>query len=74
MRKELDWKRIKERHHVKLKPFLYAEDTLKTIILSERQQAKIEMLEEFEKANPYYYSKIEECKDFQKIIKKLKKR
>ena len=37
------------------------------------REAKLELLEEFKKVNPYYYMMIEECLDFQRIIKKLRK-
>lgn len=35
------------------------------------KRGKQEILNDFKKANPYYYQKILECKDFQKIIKKI---
>ena len=37
------------------------------------KMAKLELLDDFKKANPHYYAKLEECIDFQKIIKQLHK-
>lgn len=55
--KKLDWSSL-----VKYREFI-----LEVAI----QKAKLELLSDFKKANPYYYSKIDECSDFKKVIKKL---
>jgi hypothetical protein len=50
MKKELhEWQKVKERHMVKLKPFIYAEKDLSIIILSEIIKAKKEVFDDIDR-------------------------
>lgn len=41
----MNWEEVKTRHHVKLKPYLFIEGTLKIIIEAEVERGKKEALE-----------------------------
>lgn len=42
----MDWNEVKARHHVKLKPYLFIEGTLKIIVEDEVQRGKKEVKQE----------------------------